>query len=134
MSSCFCTGACREPGGSCSSMQQFPGGDGNAKLDLPKQFSLDEILKRHSIAGREHTGAAPTPTSILSTHIFSPYIQKQAEPREAPGFHPVEAPKACLNMSHNFPTMLYVPPGMKYVHYCPGCGQKTVVTGGSVTC
>lgn len=54
--------------------------------------------------------------------------------REAPGFHRVDERLPCMDPSHGFPTHLYVPPGMKYVHYCPSCGQKAVVYSPTVWC
>ncbi len=35
--------------------------------------------------------------------------------------------KACMHPEHNFPTMLYIPPGRSYTHTCPGCGQTQTV-------
>jgi len=39
----------------------------------------------------------------------------------------------CLDPSHNPPMHLYIPPGQKFVHICPNCGNKTIISGNIVT-
>lgn len=39
----------------------------------------------------------------------------------------------CLNPEHAPPTMLYIPPGKKYVHVCPACGYTVTLRGSGVT-
>jgi hypothetical protein len=35
--------------------------------------------------------------------------------------------KTCMSPSHNFPNMLYIPPGESHTHKCPACGMETTV-------
>jgi len=37
--------------------------------------------------------------------------------------------KCCNHPGHNFPTMLYIPPGKSVTHTCPGCGHVTTCRG-----
>lgn len=53
-------------------------------------------------------------------------------PREG-GFESAPPPMTCRHPSHEPPSNLYVPPGTRYRHVCPGCGvviliHPTVVT------
>lgn len=41
--------------------------------------------------------------------------------------------KPCTSPSHDFPSMLYVPPGETVVHTCPSCGQESKVVGQEFT-
>lgn len=50
-------------------------------------------------------------------------------PKEAPGFHKLTIPELCRDRDHNFPSMLHVPAGSRFVHYCPTCGFKSAVNG-----
>ena len=42
--------------------------------------------------------------------------------------------KPCYHRSHNFPTMIYIPPGQSFTHTCPGCGQKQTVHSPDIRC
>lgn len=35
----------------------------------------------------------------------------------------------CDHPEHNFPMMLYIPPGQSYTHVCPHCGYRITVAG-----
>ena len=48
---------------------------------------------------------------------------------EPPGLHPVPNLLRCRDPEHGIPTHLYVPGGMKFVHYCKTCGHKSVAYG-----
>jgi hypothetical protein len=53
---------------------------------------------------------------------------------EEPGLHPVEPfARLCSDPGHHPPSMLYIPHGMKYVHYCPTCCAKSVLFGDMVS-
>jgi hypothetical protein len=130
MSACFCTGACRT-GGGCAATQQFPGGDGNAKREA--DAAVSDILKGWDFRKGAGDHIEPSIPGI-QPGIFPNVFRQLPKQDEAPGFHPVDGARRCISSEHNFPSMLYVPGGMKYVHYCPSCGQKTTVIGNSVTC
>lgn len=38
----------------------------------------------------------------------------------------------CMHRGHEPPNMLYVPPGKRYRHVCPGCGKVTYINGSSI--
>ena len=42
------------------------------------------------------------------------------------GFFDLPPVRHCRHPGHEFPTMLYIPPGKGYRHVCPGCGKETV--------
>lgn len=46
---------------------------------------------------------------------------------EPAGMQPLERREYCTHPEHGPPSMLYVPPGNKYVHYCPACNAKSVL-------
>lgn len=35
--------------------------------------------------------------------------------------------KPCMHPSHNPPMHLYIPPGKRYRHICPGCGMTIIL-------
>ncbi len=41
------------------------------------------------------------------------------------GFFDLPASKRCMDRAHDFPNMLYIPPGKGYTHVCPSCGAKS---------
>lgn len=59
---------------------------------------------------------------------------KNAEKEQKSGFFRVKGwVGICTHPDHNFPTHLYIPPGMGYRHICPGCGKiQTVIVNGPV--
>ena len=44
-----------------------------------------------------------------------------------------EKPKICMDMGHNAPNMLYIPPGKAYRHVCPSCGYTVILYGSNIT-
>ena len=86
-----------------------------------RQMHSVEIRDGRYVRKPEDLGPAPPPPTA---HM----------PREAPGFHPVALPVACRDREHYPPTMLCVPAGKRYVHYCPTCGAKGVLMGRDVSC
>lgn len=42
--------------------------------------------------------------------------------------------RPCQHPDHNVPNMIYIPPGKKLVHTCPGCGFTVTVRGSQVVC
>lgn len=46
---------------------------------------------------------------------------------EPAGMQPLKLREYCTHPEHGPPSMLYVPPGNKYVHYCPACNAKSVL-------
>jgi hypothetical protein len=42
-----------------------------------------------------------------------------------------EGRKRCQDPEHDFPTMVYIPPGRGYRHVCPTCERSIVVIGRS---
>ncbi|SHN40285.1 hypothetical protein SAMN02787076_06200 [Rhizobacter sp. OV335] len=53
---------------------------------------------------------------------------------EAPGFHRLPEKALCPDPEHGLPNFLYIPSGMRYVHYCPTCRQKSVAQSPHATC
>jgi len=43
------------------------------------------------------------------------------------GFEDIPVQEQCRHPEHNPPTHLYIPPGKRYRHVCPGCGQERVI-------
>jgi len=39
----------------------------------------------------------------------------------------------CLDMAHNVPTHLYIPPGTTYTHTCPSCGKVQEISPPNIT-
>lgn len=39
----------------------------------------------------------------------------------------------CISPEHNPPSHIYIPPGSKLVHTCPGCGKVTVIRPNIIT-
>jgi len=48
------------------------------------------------------------------------------------GFEDEEPIDICNHPGHNPPTMLWIPPGKRYRHVCPGCGFECVLHGSRV--
>lgn len=117
---CFCTGACRTTG-RCSAAEGLNYGFAESVAYPDQPLGM-------------HPKAVQDLIDQLTKEKQPVEETKPAEPHEAPGFHPVDGPKFCTSYEHNLPTHLYIPPGMKYVHYCPACGQKTVAYGNNVWC
>lgn len=42
--------------------------------------------------------------------------------------------RPCFDPSHNFPSMLYIPPGKVYTHTCPSCGHSISCRGREIWC
>lgn len=42
--------------------------------------------------------------------------------------------KPCMNPEHDFPSMIYIPPGESFTHTCPGCGNKITAQNSIVYC
>ncbi len=42
--------------------------------------------------------------------------------------------RPCMNPSHNFPGLLYIPHGESHTHKCPGCGKVTTLKATLITC
>lgn len=57
-------------------------------------------------------------------------LEKRINEMEESGF--IEDPyfdkTRCMDLSHNPPTHLCIPPGKIYVHVCPRCKQKTTMS------
>lgn len=53
---------------------------------------------------------------------------------EPAGLHPLDPQAVCLNREHSPPSNLHVPAGHKWVHYCPGCGNKSVIYSSDTIC
>lgn len=70
-------------------------------------------------------------------HYIDPYDSNDwsGEPQkyEKPYKKWVPNLKPCMNPSHNPPGHLYLRPGQRYVHICPGCKKRTVMVGGGAT-
>lgn len=45
-----------------------------------------------------------------------------------------ESKRPCRDREHNFPGLLYIPPGTSRTHTCPSCGEKTTVTAPIIYC
>ena len=60
--------------------------------------------------------------------------QKLAASEEAPGFHSLPETRSCRDPEHGLPNYLHIPSGMRYVHYCPTCRQKSVAYSPHVSC
>lgn len=43
------------------------------------------------------------------------------------GFEDIPAQERCINLEHEPPMFLYIPPGKQYRHVCPGCGKERVL-------
>lgn len=51
-----------------------------------------------------------------------------AETRRS-GFEPIPGHgRICLDRGHNPPTHLFIPPGMRYRHFCPSCGHEVILS------
>lgn len=56
--------------------------------------------------------------------MIIPTVQKS-------GFEDVPEQVFCTHPEHRAPTMLYVPPGKRYVHVCPSCGHTETIANSS---
>lgn len=54
--------------------------------------------------------------------------------RQSGFFKLPERQKPCLDMAHNPPSHLYIPPGHGYRHICPSCGRMAILISPDVTC
>lgn len=46
------------------------------------------------------------------------------------GLEPIAT--VCLDLMHEPPKFLYIPPGKQYRHICPSCGFESVIRGNQV--
>ena len=54
------------------------------------------------------------------------------DPKQGSGMEDDLQFEPCMNPSHDPPNMLYVPPGKRYRHVCPGCGKVSYIRGSNI--
>lgn len=67
------------------------------------------------------------------SETFATFTPSTNIPEETPGLHKMTAIPYCRDREHNPPTHLFVESGMRYVHYCPTCREKSVIIGQQVS-
>ncbi len=70
--------------------------------------------------------------AVINTWPDSVRVHHSLPPGEQ-GFFDLPKAAHCRRPDHNFPNMLYIPPGKGYRHICPGCGHVSVCLGSNVT-
>lgn len=50
------------------------------------------------------------------------------------GFEDIPVEQQCLDLSHEPPAHLCIPPGKRYRHVCPSCGYTVVLQPLQITC
>jgi hypothetical protein len=74
----------------------------------------------------------PNHSQLSITDEARRYARHQQVP-DREGFFDVYPTHWCIHPSHQFPSGLYIPPGKKYRHVCPGCGSTQTVIAPEVS-